>query len=331
MTGEEDYDLSDDNILYKEFMNIINGDLYAWVCCWGEPRLGKSNLCLLIGYFIYQDWDKVLDSVVFNLNGLIYKIQRGKPVRWWTSNKLHNRIPYLFMDDFGAHCNKAKTQHEKGWDIFKGGFDTLGTMVGVLVANMVAPDEATQQLNEKYTHEIWVHEKGVAKFDKVKKQQDYKAWKSRQKKDWLWEFDFPRVPEDVFKEYDEMRLDLAKEVLFSIVDTMQEENQGYILKRIQPIDINLLYLLKRRGTADQKFLIGKEGPEVKDAIVRMKSRGLVVPIRGKSKYYRYDLTDLGLQIVDALEEEGRTPVDLKQKSKSQSGPRTRKTRFSPPV
>jgi len=294
--------------LIKDLHNIINNDLYAWFCVWGPPRTGKSNLCLLMGYWIYKDWDLVLNSIVFNLNGLLYKLQKGEPAKFPTYNKLHNRVPLLIMDDYGAHCNKAKTQHERGWDIFKGGFDTLGTMLGVLIANMVSPNEATQQLSEKYTHEIFVHSRGAAKYDEVNQQQDFRSWRSRQKKEWLEEFKFEQVPNDVFLQYDEMRCQLAEEVLFSINETMAVEQVEQILKRIQPLDINLLNILLQKGPSTFEVLKDEMGPEYRNTVVRMKARGIIVPQKVGNNYYKYDITELGMSIVKALQEENRIPT-----------------------
>jgi len=297
-----------ENKLIYDLNEIINDDLYAWFCVWGPPRTGKSNLCLLMSYWVYKDWDDVLNSIVFNLNGLLYKLQKGEPRKFPTYNGLHRRVPLIMMDDYGAHCNKAKTQHERGWDVFKGGFDTLGTMLGVLVANMVSPNEATQQLSDKYTHEIFVYSRGIAKYDKVHQQQDFHSWQSRQRKEWMLEFRFDEVPKDVFKQYDDMRCQLAEEVLFSINETIAVEQVETIMKRMDKTDINLLKILLERGPS--KFTVLKEemGEEYRIAVIRMKARGLIVPKRVGKNYYKYDITDLGMSIVDALREDNRLPT-----------------------
>ena len=301
------------NPLLNDLYEIIDNDLYAWFCVWGPPRTGKSTLCLLIADWIYKDWDDVLNCIIFSLNGLLYKLERGEPKLWPTRNDLHRRVPFLFIDDFGAHCNKAKTQHERGWDVFKGGFDTLGTKLGVLMANMVSPNEATQQLQEKYTHEIFVHRRGEAKYDKVHQQQDYRSWNSRQKKEWRWEFEFDEVPKDVFKQYDEVRCQLADEVLFSINETIAIDQIANILNRIQTIDVNLLSLIKKRGPTYARAIDDELGEGTKLTITRMKSRGLIVSKRAESGYYRYDITDLGLSVLEAYNkgEQERLPITTK--------------------
>jgi len=109
-------------------------------------------------------------------------------------------LKFLFF--FAAHSGKAKTQHERSWDIFKGAFDTLGTKIGVLMVNMVSPRSPTQQLQEKYTHEVWIPYKGHYKYDHVKWRQDYRGWKAQMSKDWIDEDDFDPMPMPIFKRYD---------------------------------------------------------------------------------------------------------------------------------
>ena len=208
--------MSEENVLVRDLYDIIENDKYAWIVCWGPPRYGKSTLCLALAYTIYKDWNKVLDSVVFNLNQLLYKLEQGIPERWPTRNQLHDRIPLLIWDDFACHAGKAKTQHERSWDIFKGAFDSLGTKLGVLIANMVTPSSPTLQLTEKYSHELYVYSRSRCKYDRAKHQQDFYNFRTRKNKEWLWDFEFKEVPEDVFRQYDEMRCSLADEVLVSI-------------------------------------------------------------------------------------------------------------------
>jgi len=295
--------MSEENVLVRDLYDIIDNDKYAWIVCWGPPRYGKSTLCLLLAYWIYKDWDKVLDCIVFNLNQLLYKLERGIPERWPTRNQLHDRTPLLIWDDFACHAGKAKTQHERSWDIFKGAFDSLGTKLGVLIANMVTPSSPTQQLTEKYSHELYVYSRGRCKYDRVKHQQDYYNFRTRQNKEWLCDFEFAEVPKDVFKQYDEMRCSLADEVLVSIKDVMAVTEVETIVKRVKPIDVNLLRLIDEKGPTYSKAILEELGAESRDALVRLKARGLIVPRRESAHYYKYDMTDLGVSVLEALNRE----------------------------
>ena len=109
--------------LIRDVWDAILNDKWMWIVVWGKPRCGKTTLQMQTAYEVYEDWDKVLKSFVWNLSGLLYKMDKGEPELIPTLNKLHMRIPILLYDDWGAHSNKAETQYDRAWDIFKGGFD----------------------------------------------------------------------------------------------------------------------------------------------------------------------------------------------------------------
>jgi hypothetical protein len=280
-----------------------------WCVIWGKPRTGKTTVQLKAGFHVYKDWDQVLQSFVFNLSGILYKMKNGEPCRIMTRNKLHNRVPLLNGDDFGAQCNKAKTQHEPAWDIFKGAFDTLGTKIGVFLASMGNPSGVTQQLQDKYTHEIYVESKGHAKYDKVDWQQNFGGWQPRQDKDWQQSFDFIEAPMDVYKEYDEMRLSLVDE-LFQLIDDAMIENEGLkVFRRLTRQDVEFIELLHQKGQLQREWFYKPENEKWKEVLKRCKARSIVVPIRKESSYW-YDLTDFGynlLTLIQAQRQKGELP------------------------
>jgi len=283
----------------KHMLSAIHNDLYMWVVIWGEGRVGKSNLALLILYWIYKDWKKVLDAITFNLSQTVYKIKHNLPELWPTRNQLHMRIPALLWDDFGAHSNKASTQHDPAWDKFKGGFDVLGTRLGILIGTMIEPTEPTQQLQNKYTHELWVYERGRAKYDRYHAQQDYKGFRTRGHKTWLDDFKFDSIPREVFVEYDEMRQALADEVLMSIEDTMIETHLDYVMKRLDPLDYDLMRMIRNYGPVYHRQVYEKFGQgEGKKVLTRLKSRGIISPVRDlQTGYSKYDMNEIGFEIL----------------------------------
>jgi ABC-type lipoprotein export system ATPase subunit len=271
-----------------------------WAVVWGEQRTGKTSLQMQIANSVYHDWDKVLQCFVFNLGGLLYKLDKGEPERISTANQLHSRVPLVIYDDFGGQSNKAETQHDPAWDIFKGGFDLLGTQVAVILASMVDPSEPTFQLMQKYTHELFLPSRGVYKYDKVIWNQDYKGWKPRKSKDWIETNNFKPIPTDVYLQYDEMRLALVDEMKQRIRDAIVESRTDQLLKRLLDADIKLLEIIQARGPTYYDKICEEVGADSKDALTRCKARALIVPVRKESGYYKYDLTDLGYEILDAL-------------------------------
>jgi len=242
---------------------------------------------------VYKDWQKVLDANLFNLNQLLHKIEHGIPELWPTRNGLHRRIPILNWDDYAAHSGKAKTQHERSFDVFKGAFDTLGTKIGVLLVNMVSPRSPTQQLQEKYTHEVWIESKGNYKYDKVRWRQDYVGWRAHMKKEWIDKSTFQQIPNDIFMQYDGLRMELADEVLQVVKDSLVDTHMPNLIRRVNALDIQLLRLIKEKGPVRKANL----PDDLKPSVSRCRGRGLIIPMRVGKNYYKYEVTDLGLELL----------------------------------
>jgi hypothetical protein len=286
--------------LLRDIWNAILLDSWMWIVVWGKPRTGKTTVQLKAGYDVYGDWDLTLQAFVFNLNGILYKMKKGEPCRIPTLNGLHMRVPLILPDDFGAQCNKAKTQHEPAWDIVKGAWDTLGTKVAVMMASMGSPAGITLQLQEKYTHEVYLDRNQHAKYDAVDWQQNYGGWQAMQNKTWLHEFDIEHAPIDVYKEYDEMRLSLVDELMQQI-DDAQIENEGLkTFRRLTRIDIEFIEMMQQKGQICSDWVYEPENEKWREVLKRCKARGIVVPVRHGTKYW-YDLTDFGYNIYTLIQ------------------------------
>lgn len=287
--------------LFREIREAIDEDGYLWIVVHGPPRSSKSTLALWAAYEIYGDWDKVLAATVFNLPGVMHRIRNGVPERWPTRNGLHMRVPILLYDDFGVHSNKADTQHSTAWDIFKGGFDCIGTEIGVLMATMVNAEEATSQLQNKYNVEVTVKRKGHYKFDKVEWLQDFRGFRTRMKKTWVENGTFDPLPTEVYKMYDSMRQDLTKEVFIRIEDALSVDSLDFVLKMIKPEDVDLLKLIDKIGPVYYEKAKNELGENYKDTITRCRARNLIVSTNVQQKNYKYEITGLGKDVITALE------------------------------
>lgn len=293
--------------LFKDLRNTILDDGYIFGCVHGPPRSSKSTIALWAAYSVYEDWDKVLAATVFNLPSVIQRMEDGKPERWPTVNGLHSRVPILIWDDFGVHGNKADTQHSTAWDVFKGGFDCLGTSIGVLLATMVDAGEATAQLQGKYNAEIFVNSKGKYKYDKVQWQQDYKGFNTRMRKDWIENGTFDPIPFNIYKEYDELRRDLTKQVFVRLKDALSMDTVDQMLKILKPADIQLLRLIDQKGPVKYDTAKDQLGEVYKDTLTRCKARSLVIPTNLGNNNYKLDLSSIGYDILTALDK-GKNPA-----------------------
>ena len=285
----------------KTIWDAILNDGWMWVVCWGKNRTGKSTLAMQLSYAVYRDWDKVLDSIIFTLNDLFHKIKEGRPERFTPPEGFNRRIPLLIWDDMAVHLNKAASQHDLSVDYFKGYFQAIATDLAVMIGTMLVPTGITLQLHELYTHELFVPERGVYKFDTVRWRPNFGGWQVKPDKAWIETHVFKPVPSDVYKEYNEMRRALTEEVKEKIMDQLVR-NLEFIMKRLKPIDYEMLRLLRERGQYSYGALNLRFGKEFSGIRARLKSRGLISAIRKGSKYY-YEITELGLELLKYKEKE----------------------------
>lgn len=302
--------LFESSILFKDIRAAIYDDGYQFSCVHGPPRSSKSTIALWAAYSVYEDWDKVLNCTIFNLPSLIQRMEDGLPERWPTSNGLHMRVPIIVWDDFGVHGNKADTQHSTAWDIFKGGFDALGTAIGVLMATMVDAGEATQQLQGKYTHEITVSNKGKYKYDRVYWKQDFNGFHTIMKKEWIENGEFEPLPLEFYKKYDASRCDLAKQVFVRLKDSLSLDTVDMLLKILKPSDIQLLRLIETKGPLKYELIKTALGEAYDNTMTKCRARSLVIATNMGSNHYKLDLSSIGVSVLEALDE-GKGSAELR--------------------
>ena len=208
----------------------------------------------------------------------------------------------MVWDDFGAHSNKAATQHDKGWDEFKGGFDVLGTQIAVLICTLVDPTEPTYQLVNKFTAEVQILDRGLYKYDRCQWKQDFHSWRIRVQKIFVEKNTFPEWPTEVYQEYNVQRESLVPEVFQRIEDASSESLVANYVKLCQPLDAEILEIMRTRGEIESHML-DSYGEEGKRAMTRLKSRGLALSNKRGVTYYKADITPLGLSVLKTYREQ----------------------------
>lgn len=302
--------------IIRDVWNAILFDSWMNVVVWAKPRMGKSTCKMRIAYAVYHDWEQVLDSIYFNLAGFRYKLKNGIPCKIMELKHRHNRIPLLIGDDVGSNMNKAKTQHEPVFDLIKGQFDTYATKFSCLFTSMNQPDELTRQLAQKYTHELYIPVRGTAKYDEVNWLQNYRSWQPLQDKDWQQSFDFSEVPPDVYARYDEQRMSLVDEMEVQIDDMIADTELERCLKHSNANDKKLYDLVFEKAVLTQHYVNASDNPEeTREAIKRAKGRGILVS-KLDGTAYKFELTDFGYQVVEALRLKEADPNQLKKEIKA---------------
>lgn len=102
-------------------------------------------------------------------------------------------------------------------------------------------------------------------------------------------------------QYDEMRLSLVDGTFVAITDSMTEDTVEAVIRRLDPIDYQLIRLIQSSGPINHHRLKSELGEKGLKSMARCKARGLVVPVRKSQAYYSYDITDFALEVLKASE------------------------------
>lgn len=285
-------------IVRVTWKNILNNTWDNGVC-WGQSRVGKTSSIMQLGFCIYHDWDCVLKSIAFGLSSVVWKMDRKIPLTILERvDHIYNRVPLLLNDDAGSCDNKSITQSDESFNYLKGSIDLWGTRLSNLWHTMNQPDELTKQLASKYTAELYIAERGIGKYDKVKWQPNFKGWIPNQKKKWKQTFPYEQVPSEIYKIYAEKRDAIIDDLGQRYRDKQVDTHIGKLLERSEPIDFDTLEVFKKNGclTAydiETKYKLDKE------SFKRIKGRDLIEQTMTKSAHYKYDISPLGLELLKA--------------------------------
>ena len=107
-------------------------------------------------------------------------------------------------------------------------------------------------------------------------------------------------------------MELADEVFQRIEDATIVTQIDIALKMCKKIDLGIMRLIDERGPVHhrQEPLL-QFSKKDKLSIVRLKARGLVIPVHQGKGYYKYDLTPLGVAVLKASESPQREEAESK--------------------
>lgn len=129
--------------------------------------------------------------------------------------------------------------------------------------------------------------------------QDYRGFRSKGRKAWIDDFGFNQIPKEVFIEYDQMRQQLADEVLLAIENTIVDSHLTNVVRKLEPADYRLMETIKDYGPIYHQKVYDTFGKDLgKKVLTRLKSRGVIsLMVDPKSGYSKYDLNEIGIQIL----------------------------------
>lgn len=193
---------------------------------WGIQGSGKSSFMLASLFWIYKDWDQVLKHIVFTPKEFVSTLKavpRGR------------RIPALGWDDVLAHF--PSTMFKTAIDVYESidrSFAVIRKKCPVIMTTLPIIDRLAKNLKDNTSFEVYMGRNQRLRIFRVFRLPNLKDMSSNLFKvpiepNTFYELD--TVPWDVFKEYDERRLDLTEQVLDDLDKTTAtaEELEGHML------------------------------------------------------------------------------------------------------
>ncbi len=301
-TREEKKRVLEESFLVRDIFHAIDWDDWAFICLCGHNRWGKSTLALWLAYYVYDDWGKALDSLFFTIEEQIHKIKNHVPHLFPTRQGFNTRVGLQIGDDYAAAMNKAITRGEEYFDIYKGAFQTLAQLLGVLVVTMLTPKGITEQLNEKYTHQVKLVSRGIYKYDIIEWAQTFRGRRGMDVYPNPIHVEygyFSPLPKEVYEEYNERRSALSQDMFQSVVDAYTMEKTPVYSKLLDsnPMDWTILEHFHEHGPSWYKSVQNVFGDAGTDALKRLRARRLLITTR-RGKGYNYELSELGLHLLE---------------------------------
>ena len=199
---------------------------YELILMWGEQGSGKSSLMLHLAYKLVGDWDKVLDAVCFTPQEVIQKAKALPPGRRYT---------ILLWDDVGVHF--PATSYRTNIDVYEAVgkmIDAYRVMASVMI--FTAPDirRYPKVISDNGTIEMWVARLRLAPtvcwyeaYRNVKQPNFYDPRDIYFKKPRIESgfHHFNVIPKDVWKEYWERRVQLGREAVEALEETIIKKHE----------------------------------------------------------------------------------------------------------
>jgi hypothetical protein len=195
---------------------------YATVCVWGEQGSYKSNRLLQQGYWIYKDWDMVLDNLVFKPLELKAKLK---------ALPMGQRYPWIGWDDVGVHYTSSTFRiNIDEYSAIDAVWASLRVKCSVVTLTIPNISRLARNLKDNVSHECYLGPNAMEQVQRIVRLQSFKQMEAETFKVLIERGPFEpyKVPRDVFSEYWERRLVLTEEAL-DLMDevTGPESTKGY--------------------------------------------------------------------------------------------------------
>jgi len=190
---------------------------YESIIYWGTQGSYKSSRTLACSYWVYQDWDTVLEEIVLmpDASGMRDKdyMKRG----FLQKLKMISRAevaPCLAWDDITVNMPNStyKTDIEQ-YGAVDSAWAAIRTKIKVMLLNCPLIDRLGRNIKDNISIECFIGRNRVEMIERFIRLPGLKQLESNFYKipiEPVHQFDYRYVPSDVFKEYFDLRLEIAE-------------------------------------------------------------------------------------------------------------------------
>ena len=210
--------------LEKYLVEAIEKGGYETVQVWGVQGGGKSERCMQMSYWIYRDWDKVLETQIFKPPEFVSTLEAVPD---------EERIPLLDWEDVGVHYPSSKFKTDiKQYEAIDSTWAAIRTKVNVIVLNIPLIDRLAKNIKDNLTFEVFVGKNQMELINRLFRLPGIGEIESNLFKVTIEEpsqFNLLEVPLEVWKKYWKRRLALTREALANLKGTTDMEDlEGFI-------------------------------------------------------------------------------------------------------
>jgi hypothetical protein len=212
------------NTLEEYIREAVAKSGYETVCIWGVQGSGKSNRAMQIAYWIYKDWGRVLENIIFKPSELVERLEAVPD---------NERIPCLIWDDVGVHYPSSKFKTDiKEYEAVDEMWAAIRTKVSVIILTIPLINRLAKNLKDNITFEVFL---GRNQYEIIKRvyhlpgtDQIYSNF-FKVNVEWPGEFNLFFVPLGIWKRYWSMRLKLTNEAIENLKGvTDMEVSEDYL-------------------------------------------------------------------------------------------------------
>jgi len=197
---------------------------YETVQIWGVQGSGKSERLMQMLYWVYRDWETVLERIVYKPSTFVETLD---------SIPDDERIPALGWDDVGVHFPSSKFKTDiKQYEAIDSAWAAIRTKVNVIILTSPIIDRVAKNIKDNITFEVFVGRNQMELINRLFRLPGTRSLESNLFKIVIEEpkqFNLFEVPLDIWKRYWKKRIQLTREAIETLKGvTDMESLEGYI-------------------------------------------------------------------------------------------------------